>query len=349
MRALNNPMKPTLLNRLSDFPRVPLTQAPTPIESLPRLGAELGIELFVKRDDMTGLAMGGNKARQLEFYFGAARAAKADTILITGAKQSNFIRMAAAAAARLGMAAHVQLENRVPGMGADYARSGNVLLMDLLGAKQYTYPHGEDEAGADARLHELAAEIRAQGGRPYVIPLAPNHPPLGALGYVVAAQEISDQMAASEQDFDCVVVASGSGLTHGGLLFGLRACSRDVPVQGICVRRPADPQADRIASKCQEIAAMLDVASPVTAQDIRLDDGALAPGYGQPSEAVNEAIRLTATREGLLLDPVYTGKVMAGLIALARGGAWPKGARVLFIHTGGTPALFAYGEELRGK
>jgi D-cysteine desulfhydrase family pyridoxal phosphate-dependent enzyme len=336
-----------MLDRLSKFPRVALAQAPTPIEPLPRLGAELGIELFVKRDDMTGLAMGGNKARQLEFYFGAARAAKADTILITGAVQSNFIRMAAAAAARLGMAAHVQLEDRVPGMGADYARSGNVLLMDLLGAKLTAYPHGEDEAGADARLHDMAADIRGRGGRPYVIPLAPNHPPLGALGYVVAAQEISDQMTATEQDFDCVVVASGSGLTHGGLLFGLRACGRDMLVQGICVRRPADPQTARITAKCQEIAAMLGVSSPVTAPDIRLDDSALAPGYGRPSGAVNEAIRLTATREGLLLDPVYTGKVMAGLIALARGGAWPKGARVLFIHTGGTPALFAYGEELR--
>ncbi len=349
MANLNNPAKPALLDRLTEFPRLTLTQAPTPIEPLPRLGADLGIELFVKRDDMTGLAMGGNKARQLEFYFGAAQAAKADTILITGAVQSNFIRMAAAAAARLGMAAHVQLEDRVPGMGADYARSGNVLLLDILGAKIHTYPHGEDEAGADARLHHMAAELRAQGRRPYVIPLAPNHPPLGALGYVVAAQEISDQMAAAERDFDCVVVASGSGLTHGGLLFGLRACGRTMAVQGICVRRPEAAQRPRIAAKCQEIADLLGVASPVTAADIQLDDEALAPGYGRPSAAVKHAIRLTAAREGLLLDPVYTGKVMAGLIVLARGGAWKKGARVLFIHTGGTPALFAYGEELRGE
>ena len=345
----NNAMNPVLLDRLSEFPRVVLTQTPTPIEPLARLGAELGIELFVKRDDLTGLAMGGNKARQLEFYFGAAEAAKADTILITGAVQSNFMRMAAAAAARQGMAAHVQLENRVPDMSADYARSGNVLLLDLLGAKQYTYSQGEDEAGADARLHDLADDIRKKGGRPYVIHLAPSHPPLGALGYVVAAQEISDQMARAEQDFDCVVVASGSGFTHSGLLFGLRACGRDVPVQGICVRRPAGPQTERIASKCEEIAAMLGVPPPVRAQDIRLDDAALAPGYGRPSEAVNEAIRLTATREGLLLDPVYTGKVMAGLIELARDGAWPKGARILFVHTGGAPTIFAYAKELRGK
>jgi len=341
-------MKPAPLGRLSEFPRVILTRSPTPIEPLKRLGAELGIELFVKRDDMTGLAMGGNKARQLEYYFGAARAAGADTILITGAVQSNFIRMAAAAAAYLGMAAHVQLEDRVPGMGADYARSGNVLLMDLLGAKIYTYPEGEDEAGADARLHELADDIRAKGGRPYVIHLAPDHPPLGALGYVDAAQEISDQMAAADQDFDCVVVASGSGFTHSGLLFGLRARGHEMPVQGICVRRSAKLQLDRIAPKCAEIATMLDVPPPVRASDILIDDSVLAPGYGQPSKAVNEAIRLTATHEGLLLDPVYTGKVMAGLIALARGGAWAKGARVLFMHTGGTPALFAYGEELRG-
>ncbi len=336
-----------MLERLSEFPRVALTQAPTPIEPMARLGAELGIDLFVKRDDLTGLAMGGNKARQLEYYFGAAQAAKADTILITGAVQSNFVRMAAAAAARLGMAAHVQLEDRVPGMGAEYARSGNVLLTDLLGAKRYTYPRGEDEAGADARLHDLATDIRRRGGRPYVIPLAPNHPPLGALGYIVAAQEVSAQMAQANQTFDCIVVASGSGLTHSGLLFGLRACGHDMPVQGICVRRAAGPQTARIASKCEEIAEMLGVPSPVTAQDIRLDDAALAPGYGRLSKAVNEAIRLAATREGLLLDPVYTGKVMAGLIALARERMWSKDARVLFIHTGGTPALFAYGAELR--
>ena len=335
------------LGRLSEIPRAELARVPTPLEPLPRLGAELGLRLFVKRDDETGLAMGGNKVRQLEYYFGAARAEGADTILITGAVQSNFMRLAAAAAAKLGMAAHVQLEDRVPGKGPDYARSGNVLLMDLLGAVKHSYPEGEDEAGADARLGELAGEIQRTGGRPYIIPLAPGHPPLGALGYVQAAREIAAQMAARDQDFDAVVVASGSGLTHSGLLFGLRALGQRVPVQGICVRRPAEAQRARIAAKCHDLAVMLEIPAPVSPEDILIDDTALAPGYGRPSAAVGEAIRLAATREGLLLDPVYSGKVMAGLTGLARAGAWPEGARVLFIHTGGTPALFAYGEELR--
>ena len=337
------------LGRLSEIPRVDLAQVPTSLEPLPRLGAELGLKLFVKRDDETGLAMGGNKVRQLEYYFGAAHAEGADTILITGAVQSNFMRLAAAAAAKLGMAAHVQLEDRVPGKGPDYARSGNVLLMDLLGAVKHSYPEGEDEAGADARLGELAGEIRRAGGTPYIIPLAPGHPPLGALGYVQAAREIAKQMATQDQDFDAVVVPSGSGLTHSGLLFGLRALGHKMPVQGICVRRPAEAQRARIAEKCRDLAVMLEIPPPVSPEDIRLDDTALAPGYGRPSAAVGEAIRLAATREGLLLDPVYSGKVMAGLIGLARAGAWPEGARVLFIHTGGTPALFAYGEELRNQ
>ena len=336
-------------DRLSEIPRATLTHGATPLEPLARLGAELGVELWAKRDDMTGLAMGGNKARQLEFYFGAAQREAADTVLITGARQSNFLRMTAAAAARLGMAARVQLEERVPGMGADYARSGNVLLMDLLGAERHDYPEGEDEAGADAALHALAETLRAEGRRPYIIPLAPDAPPLGALGYVAAAEEIAGQAAAAGLDFDAVVVASGSGLTHAGLLFGLRALGLAWPVMGVCVRRPAEPQGNRIRVKCREIAALLGVAPVVTDDDVQVFDGSLAPGYGRLSEAVIAAIRLAATREGLLLDPVYTGKVMAGLIALAGQGAWRPGARLLFLHSGGTPALFGYAEELRRR
>lgn len=334
------------LGRLDTFPRAALAHAPTPLEPLPRLGAELGLELLVKRDDQTGLAMGGNKARQLEFYFGAARDRGADTVLITGAVQSNYMRMAAAAAARLGMAAHVQLEARVSGKGPDYAATGNALLMDLLGAVRHDYPDGEDEAGADARLRALAEDLRRAGRRPYVIPLGPGNPPLGALGYVAAARELAAQIAEAKLDLDAVVVASGSGMTHAGLLVGLRALGLTVPVIGACVRRPAGAQAGRIRAACAEVAALLGIPPAVADGDVRVHDGALAPGYGRPGAAVVDAIRLAARREGLLLDPVYTGKVMAELIALARAGAWRPGARVLFVHTGGTPALFAYADEL---
>lgn len=332
-----------LLQRIERFPRVPLTQAPTPIDAAPRLSARLGIELLIKRDDCTGLAFGGNKARQLEFYMGAARARQADTILITGAVQSNFVRMAAAAAAKLGMAAYVQLEERVPGVDATYRSSGNVLLDDLFGAHRLSYPEGEDEAGADRALTGLADKLTAEGRTPYVIPLAPGHPPLGALGYVLCAAEIAGQRS----DIDAIVIASGSGATHAGLLFGLRALGDETPVYGVCVRRDARLQRPRIARHCEALAKMLDLDVTVDDSDIKLEDSVLAPGYGQLNQATVDAIRLTARDEGLLLDPAYTGKVMAGLIALAQAGRFAADARVLFVHTGGTPALFGYETELR--
>ncbi len=188
---------------------------------MPNLGARLGHgELYVKRDDCTGLAFGGNKVRQLEFYLGEARSNGADTVLITGAVQSNFVRLAAAAARKLGMDCHVQLEERVPKTNPEYRNSGNVLLDRILGVVIHSYPEGGDEQGADNRLGEIALELRGRGRRPYIIPLAPGHAPLGALGYVVAAREILIQMEGEDLSFDEIVVASGSGNTHAGLLFG---------------------------------------------------------------------------------------------------------------------------------
>jgi len=200
------------LGRLDALPRARLAHTPTPLEALPNLAASLGgARLYVKRDDCTGLAFGGNKVRQLEFYLGEAQARNADTVLITGAVQSNFVRLAAAAARKLGMEIHIQLEERVPKTDPAYRSSGNVLLDRLLGATLYSYSDGEDEAGADKRLRAIAAELEAQGRRPYVIPLAPGHPPLGALGYVEAARELLDQLAAQELGLDEIVVSSGSG------------------------------------------------------------------------------------------------------------------------------------------
>ncbi|MDA1100798.1 MAG: D-cysteine desulfhydrase family protein [Proteobacteria bacterium] len=337
----------TRFGRLAVYPRLPLSVLPTVIEPAPRLSAELGLKLSIKRDDLTGLAFGGNKTRQLEFYFGAAQAAGADTIVITGAVQSNYVRVAAAAAARLGMEVHVQAEERVPDMDALYHQSGNILLGDLLGAVRYSYPDGEDEAGADRAVQAIADTLRAQGKRPYVIPLAPGHPPLGALGYVLAAAEIVDQLQASGTRIDAVVVASGSGFTHAGLLFGLRALGQDIAVHGICVRRAAPAQVQRIAGHCRELAGMLGLAEVVSDRDIRLFDGVLAPGYGQLNPATADAIVLAARCEGLFLDPPYTGKVMAGLVALAANRTLAQDANVLFLHTGGTPALFAYGPQLQ--
>jgi D-cysteine desulfhydrase/L-cysteate sulfo-lyase len=333
------------LGRLDELPRARLCRTPTPIEAMPNLAARIGgVELYVKRDDLTGLALGGNKVRQLEFYMGEAQAQNADTILITGAVQSNFVRLAAAAARKLGMDCHVQLEERVPKTDPLYRDSGNVLLNRLLGATLYSYPHGEDEEGADRRLGEIAAELEAAGRRPYIIHLAPGHAPLGALGYVVVGREIAEQIAAEGLDIDEVVLASGSGNTHAGTLFGLRAMGCNVPVIGICVRRAADLQHGRITSRCRDIADYLGIDPVVDEADVRLIDDFLAPGYGQLNPPTVEAISMAAQCEALILDPVYTGKTMAGFIQRAREGG--AGRRLLFIHTGGTPAVFAYGTML---
>jgi len=329
------------LGRLDALPRAALAHTPTPIEEMPNLARACGGgRLFVKRDDCTGLAFGGNKVRQLEFYLGDAQAQGADTILITGAVQSNFVRLASAAARKLGLDCHVQLEERVPKTDSSYRNSGNVLLDRMLGATLYSYAQGEDEAGADKRIREVAETLRGQGRTPYVIPLAPGHEPLGALGYVEAAREILAQMEARNLTIDEIVVASGSGHTHGGLLFGMRALEAPVLVTGICVRRDAEAQFQRIQSRCAEIARLLEVDPVVQDSDIRLVGDFLPPGYGQLNEATLEAIRLAARMEGLLLDPIYTGKAMAGFLERARQAG--DEASLLFMHTGGTPAVFAY-------
>ncbi len=333
------------LGRLEDLPRVRLGHAPTPLEAMPNLQAALGCgPLHVKRDDCTGLAFGGNKVRQLEFYLGEARAEDADTVLITGAVQSNFVRLAAAAARHLGMDCHIQLEERVPKHDPIYRESGNVLLDRLLGATLHSYGEGEDEAGADRRLGEIAAELKASGRRPYIIPLAPGHKPLGALGYVVAARELLAQMRDWDLTFDEIVVPSGSGNTHAGLLFGLRALGCAITVTGVCVRRAASLQHDRIAGRCRDIADLLGLEPMVGDDDVRLIDESFYPGYGQLNEPTLRAIESAARCEGLILDPVYTGKAMAGLIQRASEGDPERS--LLFMHTGGTPALFAYGEAL---
>ncbi|MEK9941072.1 MAG: D-cysteine desulfhydrase family protein [Gammaproteobacteria bacterium] len=335
----------TILKNLEPFPYVPLAHLPTPIEPLANLSRHLGCApIYVKRDDCTGLAMGGNKARQLEYYFGQAKQQNADTILITGAVQSNFVRMAAAAAAKCSMHCHIQLEERVGDTASEYRESGNVLLDRLLGAVIHRFPHGEDEIGADANLQKIAGQLKRAGARPYVIPLAPGHPPYGTLGYIRAAHEILSQIDMLGYSVDRLVVASGSGTTHAGLLFGLAALESPIRVTGICVRRNRHQQTERIMSRCREIAELIGVNNPVHPEQVEVLDDTLAPGYGQVNEATLEAIDLCARYEGLLLDPVYTGKAMAGCINIARDH--DRHDALLFIHTGGTPGIFGYSKLL---
>ena len=332
---------PSSFGQLASIPRAQLFTGETPLEPMPNLTRYCGgAQLHVKRDDCTGLAFGGNKARQLEYYLGAASAENADTILITSAVQSNFMRMATAGARKLGMTCHIQLEERVASKDPRYRDSGSVLIDKLLGATFHSYPEGEDEAGADRQLKAIAADLRDSGRKPYIIPLSPGHPPLGSLGYVVAARELLSQIEQCKLSVDEIFVGSGSGATHAGLLFGLRALGSTIRITGVCVRRDADRQRIRISDTCDGIAALLSTDSGVSDDDINLTDAFLAPGYGVPNEATSRAIVLGAQTEGLMLDPVYTGKAMAGLIhhaALA-----DDSSTFVFLHTGGLPAIFGY-------
>ena len=324
------------------IPRLHIVTEPTPLTLAPRASGALGIELYIKRDDVAGPSFGGNKSRQLEYYFGDALAKGADTILITGAVQSNFARLAAAVARSQGMEAIVQLEDRVRGKPDIYRTSGNVLLSGILGAEIMTFPEGENEAGADAALHERADALRAEGRTPYVIHLSEGHPPLGALGYVDAAHEILNQRA----DFDVFVVGSGSGSTHAGLLAGLRGAGSQATVIGSCVRRDADAQSARIGRVIERLKPLYDGAKKVTPSDIVTWDGALAPGYGHINADAAAAMKFLATQEGLMLDPVYTAKSFAAIPALVAAGQIEKNSRVCFVHTGGLAALFAYAGSL---
>ncbi len=334
------------LAAIDRFPRIRLGHTPTPLDDAPNLGTSLGIELWIKRDDCTGLALGGNKVRQLEFHFGAARACGADTVLVTGAVQSNLVRLAAAAARRLGMDIHIQLEERVDDADDLYRASGNMLLDRLLGATLHSFPVGEDEAAADAALERRAQALTEEGRRPYVIHSADGHPPLGGLGYVLAAEEVIVQAGVLGIGFDAVVCASGSALTHAGTLIGMRAVGETMPVYGICVRRDARRQGIRVAKLAAELGMMIDRPAVFDTGDVEVCDMVHPPGYGKLNDSVREAMAMAARFEALLLDPVYTGKAMAGLIAHVRSGRIAAGSRVLFIHTGGLPAIFAYADKL---
>jgi len=338
----------TILRALDRFPRAAIGHLPTPLEAMPNLGQELGLSLFVKRDDCTGIGFGGNKVRQLEYYLGAAQTAGADVLLITGAVQSNFVRTAAAMGRRLGMDCHIQLEERVSDISDLHRTNGNVLLDQLLGATLHSYPDGEDEAGADAAIGRIADSLRAAGQTPSIIPLGAASKPLGALGYVRAALEVLPQMDAAG-GIDEIVVGSGSALTHAGLLLGLRLAGDATPVRGVCVRRDAAQQTARVRQRVADTATLLGVdGQTVPLEDVRVTDAALGPGYGQMTSDTRAAIERTARAEGLFLDPVYTGKVMAGLIELAQARAF-SGRRVLFWHTGGQPALFGYADQLQQR
>ncbi len=324
------------------FPRFPLCHRPTPIEAMPRLSENLGgPKLFIKRDDCTGLATGGNKTRKLEFLVGEALRENADMLVTQGAVQSNHVRQTAAAAAKVGMKCHVLLERRVPERDASYEQTGNVLLDTLFGATHEFRPSGLD---MNAEAEAVADSLRAEGHKPYFIPGGGSNA-TGALGYVNCAQEILDHTKETGQIFDWLVMGTGSTGTQAGLVAGFHALGHDLPVMGVSVRQPKERQINAVHALTQKTLEKLG-AENIAKEKILVDDGYVGEGYGIPAESTLEAIHLTARQEGILLDPVYSAKGMAGLIGMVRNGFLKPTDNVLFLHTGGATALFAYQEQL---
>lgn len=324
---------------LARYPRRRYTEGWTPLEKLAHLTRALdGPDLYIKRDDLLGLAGGGNKTRKLEFLVADALAKGCDTLITVGAVQSNHCRLTLAAAVKEGMKCRLLLEERVPGSYKPDA-SGNNFLYRLLGVEQVKVV----KVGVDlnAGMQKMADEVAALGRKAYVIP-GGGSTPIGALGYVSCAEEILAQTFQMGLRLDHIVVASGSTGTHGGLLAGLVGNNSHIPVTGINVRRTREEQEPNVHKLAQETAAMLGIPGGVPREAVTALGDWVGPGYSLPTPEMIETVKMVARLEGILLDPVYTGKAMAGLIALVRQGRFKKGENVLFLHTGGSPALYAY-------
>jgi D-cysteine desulfhydrase len=326
------------LDKLSRFR---LAQLPTPVEALPASTRFLGgPNLLIKRDDQTGLAFGGNKTRKLEFLLGEALARSADTLVTAGAAQSNHCRQTAAAAAKAGLKCELLLSGKKPASPV-----GNLLLNELLGATAYWI----ERAQLAAKLGEVPDQLRAQGRNPYVIPVGGSNG-VGATGYVLAMQELAAQLRSSGQRVDHIVFGSSSGGTQAGIVLGARITGFAGQLHGVSIDK-SEPEheayEDEVAQIANECASYIGSDARVMRDDINVIYGYTGEGYGIVGDLEREAIRLMARHEGILLDPVYTGRAFGAFVDLIRGGVFKRGESVLFWHTGGAPALFAYGEELR--
>jgi len=332
------------MSLVKDFPRVHLSHTPTPLELLKNVSSEFDTNVWIKRDDCTGLAFGGNKSRQLEFYIGQALAQGVDTLLTTGAVQSNHVRTTVAAARKMGLDVEVQLEHRVDREQPEYHNSGNPYLVRLMGARIHHYPVGEDEDGADKALEQRAAELAREGRKAFVIPLSNAHTPYGAFGYVEGSEELMAQLQDLQIEPARFIVPTGSASTHSGFLLGVRACGSSVPVHGVCVRRDAQSQHQRVGKKLKSVIEAIGCELEIPDSDIICDDSQLAPGYGLPNDATVAAIKYLSRREGILLDPTYSGKTFAVLLDMLRRGDFGSDQHVVFLHTGGAVSLFGYPE-----
>jgi len=331
--------------KLAKFPRLRITHGPTPLEPMKRLSEALGgPNLWIKRDDCTGLASGGNKTRKLEYLMAEALQQGADTIITQGATQSNHARQTVAIAAKLGMQSHILLEDRTGYTIDEYKHSGNVFLDHLYGASVAEVPKDTD---MNAAMAQLAGELKAKGRKPYVIPGGGSNA-LGALGYVTCALELANQANEMGVAFDHLVHATGSAGTQAGLVVGLYGARTQIPVYGIGVRAPKPAQEERVWQLAQQTADLLGTPGCVKRGDVVANCDYVGSGYGLPTPGMIEAVTLFARLEGLLLDPVYSGKGAAGLIDLCRKGHFKKGENVVFLHTGGSVALYGYMHAFQG-
>jgi L-cysteate sulfo-lyase len=324
---------------LGRFPRLRYAHLPTPLEHMPALSRALGgPEIWIKRDDCTGMSTGGNKTRKIEFLMAEARDQGADIVLTQGATQSNHARQTAAFAARMGIACHILLEDRTGKTDPDYTTSGNVFLDRLHGA---TIEHRPPNPDMNGETEKVAARFRAEGRRPYVIPGGGSNP-TGALGYVNAAIELVTQANDLGLRLDHVVHATGSAGTQAGLAAGLCGINAGVPLLGIGVRAPRPQQEENVYRLACATAERCGCAGAVGREDIVANCDYVGSGYGFPAKSTIEAIEMLARTEAILLDPVYSGKGMAGLIDLCRKGFFTRGQNVVFVHTGGAAGLFGY-------
>ena len=324
---------------LARFPRIFLAHLPTPLERMDRLTKELGgPEIWIKRDDCTGLSTGGNKTRKLEFLMAEALAEGADTVITQGATQSNHARQTAAFAAKLGLACHILLEDRTGSNDGNYNANGNVLLDHLHGATTTKRAGGTDMA---AEMVALAQRLQGEGRKTYIIPGGGSNP-TGALGYVNCAFELVAQANDRGLVIDHLVTATGSAGTQAGLITGLKALNCGIPLLGIGVRAPKEKQEESVFKLALRTAEKLGCPGVVSRADVVADTNYVGAGYGIPRADTLEAIRLFAQLEGILLDPVYSGKGAAGMIDLIRKGRFTTGQRIVFLHTGGAAGLFGY-------
>ena len=324
---------------LARYPRRFIAHLPTPLERLDRLTKELGgPEIWVKRDDCTGLSTGGNKTRKLEFLMAEAELQEADVVITQGATQSNHARQTAAFAAKLGIQCHLLLEDRTGSDNANYKNNGNVLLDHLHGATTETRPGGLD---MNAEMEAVAERMRAEGRKVYTIPGGGSNA-TGALGYVNCAFELLGQANDRGLRIDRLVHATGSAGTQAGLITGLKATNANIPLLGIGVRAPKAKQEENVYNLAVKTAEKLGCPGVVSREDVVANTDYVGEGYGIPTEGGMEAIRMFAELESILLDPVYSAKGAAGLIDLIRKGHFDKEERVVFLHTGGAAALFGY-------